>query len=243
MRPRVGLSPIRPALAGRDADRSATVAGVGQGYDSRGHRRRRTTARSAAGVSGVPGAPTGAVRLGLGRGPGAELGDVGAAHHQQTGALEFLHQVAGRQRPEVRVAQEARPPVVRFALSIPAPQILEQEGHAAKRPRRQLGRGLPACSLVALVNDRVQSRIQLFDQPDRRLDQLRWLDLAAFDQLGQPDGVVRRVFRGIHELDLIWAPTLPDGAASPQRLIRRKASLMPMLIAVSGALSGGPHRR
>jgi hypothetical protein len=68
--------------------------------------------------------------------------------------------------------------------------VLEQEGHAMERPvaDESLPR-LRARSVEAGQNDGVQLRVDLFDAPDGRLDQLGGRDLALADELCLRRGV------------------------------------------------------
>ena len=71
-----------------------------------------------------------------------------------------------------------------------AHRVLHEKGHAAER---RVGRGQGARFLAraveALVDDRVEGRVQCFDAPDRGVDQLQWGGLATRDELGLRCGV------------------------------------------------------
>ncbi len=147
---------------------------------------------------GTPGAAAGTIGLRLGGRPGAELGHVGAAHHDEARGLELLDQVGGRRRAMVRIAKEARPPVERVAGAVAAGEILQQEGHAAEGPLGQRAGGLSPRALVVLVDDGVELRIEVFDQSDRSLDELFGRDLAPMDQRRETKRVMGCILRGLH---------------------------------------------
>ena len=64
-------------------------------------------------------------------------------------------------------------------------QVLQQIGDAAKVACRQVGRHRIGTRLLeALVDDRVEPRVELLDARDGLVDELEGADLAAPDQLG-----------------------------------------------------------
>ena len=154
------LQADQPALAGGVANRAAAIAAVGEGNHAGRDRCCRSPARAAARMIRIPGTSAWAVGPRFGGGPGAELGNVGAAHHDDTGGRELLHQVRRRLGPIVRIAQEGRPPMMRVAGAIAAGEILQQERNASKGTRRERAGGLLARAFVVLVDDGVELRIE-----------------------------------------------------------------------------------
>ena len=83
-----GLEADDATRAGRISDRSTTVAGMSERDHARRDRRRRPTARAAHDAIGVPRVASGAERLGFGRRRKPELGRVGLAGEDESGATK-----------------------------------------------------------------------------------------------------------------------------------------------------------
>ena len=168
--PPARLQPDQTALTGRDADRPTTIARVSGWNDARTDRCGRSAARPTRGVFRVPRIACPAVRFGLSRGHQAELGGVCAADEDQARLTQALCHHPVLCRTPVDVAQEARAGVVWLAR-LPCAQILQQEWHAAERPR-WWRRRLRTSRGKARVDHSIDLIVGGLDPGDRLIDQL-----------------------------------------------------------------------
>ena len=79
------FQPEEAAGGGRNADRAAAVAGIGERQNAGGHRRGRAARRTAGGMVEVPGIARRAIEPRLGRAGEAEFGRVGLAEDDEAG--------------------------------------------------------------------------------------------------------------------------------------------------------------
>src|SRR5690242_12436804 len=175
------LEADQAALAGRDADRPATVVGVRDRHHPAGDRRRRPARRAAGAVAGVPRVAGGREAERLGGDRGTELGRVGPAERDEPGLLELL----GQERRDRHRYVAHRPDPARRRLALDdAAEILVQDRYA---PEGAVAGGV-AGFLPRLVeagpDDRVELRVECFDAGDRRLDEFLRANLTGADQLG-----------------------------------------------------------
>ena len=190
------LDPEQAATGGGDADRPAAVVGVRHRDDAGGDRRARAAAGAARGHLRVPRVARGTEQLRFAEWEDAELGQVRLAEDDGARAAEAFDErgVAGR----FEVRQEPAAGGVRHARD-GGVEILEQQGHAAKRGirRRQRG-GVAPGLLVHPGDDGVDARIDALGARDRFLQQLGGRHLAAMDELREPQRVEPAVFGDRH---------------------------------------------
>ena len=163
------LEPEQSAARGRDADRSATVRGVGGGHDPGGDRSCRAAAGAAGHVVEIPRIARGAMQPGLGGDGEAELGRIGLAEDVETAALVARHQlgvVIGT------IVGEEAAAVAGDGTGEQRVQILEEERHPVERALRQAGAQRGARLIVVTRHHRVDARIDGFGARDRRIEQL-----------------------------------------------------------------------
>src|SRR4029453_16395691 len=95
----------------------------------------------------------------------AELGHVGPAEGDEAGLPELRGQVRGHRPPDVTQRADAeRGRLARHQ----APDVLEEDRHAAERPVRQLVGGLGARLVVAGPDDGVEGRVHRLYRGDTR---------------------------------------------------------------------------
>ena len=169
-----GLEADQPAVGGRDADRAATVVGVGDREHAAGDRGGGTAGGAARRAARVPGVAAVAVAVVLGHGDRAELGRVGAPAEDEAGREQFLdHQLALLARPlGGSVGAEGQRPAGDGG------QVLDRDRHA-KEGRLLAGgetgvglAGRRPGGLVVAPDHRVQLRVALVDRGQARLEQL-----------------------------------------------------------------------
>ena len=195
--PAGGLQADEPAARGRDPDRPAAVAAVGERHHARRHGGRGAAgraARRALGVPGVAGRPE-AARLGHRQDP--ELGQVGLADDHEAG----LAQPPDHERvvPRNEVAEDVGAERVGHAGDRRG--VLDRDRHPRERPLvprpDRVGRGEGALGVD--VHERVEVAVELVDAVERGLGQLARAELALAHQrrelAGRPEqevGVHRR---------------------------------------------------
>ncbi len=148
------LEADQPAARGRDPNRTAAVAALGDREHARRHRGGRATARATRGVLGVPGIAGHAVAEVLGDGDRAELGGVGPAGENEAG----FDQAVGDDLALARRLCRTRPFEPRVS------------GCPATGRRSLIGRGTPAkgASAVRARSDPVGDRARAAPSPRRR---------------------------------------------------------------------------
>ena len=159
------------AAGGRDADRAAEVAALGQADHARCDRSRAAARGAARGESEVPRVAGNAEALRLGHGPQPELGRVRLADDDRARLAQPADVggvVVGDPVAERRAAVRSREPIGG------AEQILDGERHAAERSlvTRAHRVGLGQRTLRAANGERVDRRIEALDRLERGPHQL-----------------------------------------------------------------------
>ncbi len=166
------LEPEQAAERTRDPDRAAAVAAHAGGHHAGGHRHRRTSAGAARRARAVPGVAGDAAVVGLGVGPGAELGHRGLADHDRAGRPESAdHLAVGRHRGAVAAAAEGghRAGDVELLLDGDRDAVQRAERATAALRRvacRRLGERLP----LEHHREGIESGVVLTDPRQRGLD-------------------------------------------------------------------------
>ena len=183
------LQADEPALARRDADRAAAVAGVADRDQPGRDRGRGSAARPAGTARRVPRVPGRAVRVRLGGGLQPELGRVGLADDDEAGVLELVEEVRAVGRGVADLLQQLVAEVQRRAGELTV-EVLHHHRHAGERAGDRR-RGACAGAVEQRMDHRVDLGVGGLDARDRGVDELGGGELARGDELGLGGGVER----------------------------------------------------
>jgi len=218
------FQPEEAAGGGRNADRAAAVAGIGERQDAGRNRRRRAARRTAGGMVEVPGIARRAIEPRLGCAGEAEFGRIALAEDDEAG----LQVALGQRRIVIGlVALEQCRAIGRHRAFEQQVQVLQQEGHAAENAVGQAARDLRAGLVVVLHHDGVDLRIDRFGTEDRFFEQVAGAHIAALDQGGKAQTVIFVVVRKTAHLPAspscvpLFRPDLTEGAGVLPMIIFR----------------------
>ncbi len=186
------LEPDEPTVRGRDPDRPAAIATMGQRHHPGGDGGAGAAARAAGGVGGVPRVACRAAQHRLGHAVDAKLGRVGAADDDQPRAAEAPHELRVALRS---IVGEELGRLGAGLACVLGHQVLEQHRDAPEGPIRERSAGLGAGPIELGVHDRVQPGVVALDARDRGVDELRGRHVTARDERGEPERVVAFVLR------------------------------------------------
>ena len=181
------LQSHQAVIAGRDADRAAAVAGMGERQHPGGDRGRRAAAGAAGDPLQVPGIAGWPVHRRLGGDAVAEFRHVGLADQDHAAGLGAAHHLAVMRGDGLR--QEGQGVGGDRALRHQQ-QVLHQPGHARQRPFRQRLAGAGPRHLEMLDRQRVDGVLHRFQPFDHLVDQFQGRHLAGAHQFRQVERVV-----------------------------------------------------
>ena len=184
------LEPEEPAAGGRNADRSATVAGMRRRHDARRHGRGGPAGRAAGRAAQIPRIAGGAAEAALGRWRKGHFRRRRLAEDHQAGALVALYERRVASRHEVGEETGA---VCGDRSGQHGADVLEQEGNARERAVRQRTAQALQAVVVELQRKRVDRRIDGFGRSDGGFEQLGRRDGALPHQSGEAESVMGAV--------------------------------------------------
>ena len=189
-----GLEAHEPATRRRDADGTATVAGVGERHHAGGDGCSRAAAGATGRASGVPRVVGGAPRRRFCGGHAAELRAVRAPGDHQPGRFVAADE-RGVHGSHVADLLQGDVAVTDALTGVRCVQILDEERHTPERTSRNIARRDLASVVEPADGDGVEHRIDTLDAFDRSLQQLARRGVTAGHQGGlvgciHPAGVI-----------------------------------------------------
>ena len=189
----------------RNPYRSAAVAGMRDGKNSRGNGRGRAAGRAARGVREIPGISGRAEQTGLGGRQQSEFRAGAFSEDRNAGIEETPGEGAGMVGDIVLEDTGAR----RGPCTLKKLQILQDKRHAGKGAVGKAVVDLPLRVVVMFDDHRVDLRIDLGGAGDRFVQQLPGLDLLVADEFGESHPVIAAVFLEGHGLTRCREATKP----------------------------------